>query len=48
MQMVDMGIALCHFALTAKENGLDIQFMQENSQISANNEAAYIASYILN
>ena len=31
MQMVDMGIALCHFSLTAKENGLNIKFIQDKS-----------------
>ena len=48
MQMVDMGIALCHFALTAKENGLDAQFVQEDPKIISNSEAMYIASYTLN
>ena len=42
MQMIDMGIALCHFALTAKEKGLDIQFVQ-NDPLLAIEE--YIASY---
>ena len=31
MQKIDMGIALCHFALTAKENGLDVRFTQRDS-----------------
>ncbi len=26
MQMIDMGIALCHFALAAQEHGLDVRF----------------------
>ena len=48
MQMVDMGIALCHFALAAKENGLEAQFTQENPRIISDSEVVYIASYTLN
>lgn len=47
IQMVDMGIALCHFALTAKENGMDIEFKQENPNLDSAIEATYIASYKL-
>lgn len=48
MQMTDMGIALCHFALTAIENGLDAQFVQENPELISDSEAVYVASYTLN
>lgn len=45
MQMIDMGIALCHFALIAKENGLNVSFVQEDPKQIANDGAEYIASY---
>ena len=47
MQSVDMGIALCHFALTAKEAGLNIEFVQEDPKRTADAELVYIASYTL-
>lgn len=47
MQMIDMGIALCHFALTAKENGLNIKFLQNEPNNIQSLEAEYIASYSL-
>ncbi len=43
MQMIDMGIALCHFDLTAKENNLNIVFEQKDPKLEA--EAEYIASF---
>ncbi len=45
MQMIDMGIALCHFALTAMENGLSINFVQDDPKLASNFEIEYIASY---
>ncbi len=45
MQMIDMGIALCHFDLTAKENNLNVVFEQNNLKIQS--DAEYIASYRL-
>lgn len=45
MQMIDMGIALCHFALTAKEKGLVIRFVQDNPNLISNSDVEYIASY---
>ncbi len=45
MQMIDMGIALCHFALTAEENGLRLNFIQDDPQLISNPDAEYIASY---
>ena len=46
MQMIDMGIALCHFALTAEEMGLQMAFVEEDPNI-LNAEGAYITSYVL-
>jgi len=43
MQMIDMGIALCHFALTAQECGLAIEFVQEEPGLAGDME--YVASY---
>ena len=47
MQMIDIGIALCHFALSAKENGLDAQLVQKDPKIVSDPEVVYIASYTL-
>ena len=44
MQMIDMGIALCHFELAAKECGLKTEFFQEEPKITVG-EAEYVASY---
>ncbi len=46
MQMIDMGIALCHFALTAKENGIAIDFIRNNPNFSTSFEVEYIGSYV--
>lgn len=43
MQMVDMGIALCHFALAAKECGLEVEFLQDDPGLAEGME--YVASY---
>ena len=45
MQMIDMGIALCHFDLTAKENNLNIVFEQNDPKLES--DAEYIASFSL-
>ncbi len=45
MQMIDIGIALCHFDLTAKENNLNIVFEQNDPKLES--DAEYIASYRL-
>lgn len=45
MQKVDLGIALCHFALTAKENGLKLTFVQEEPGIARDFEGEYIGTY---
>lgn len=45
IQMVDMGIALCHFALTAAENDLSVEFVQNDPKLAIGSEVEYIASY---
>ena len=47
MQKADMGIALCHFALSAKEKGLDIRFSISDPGLAAASDTEYIASYML-
>ena len=44
MQMIDMGIALCHFELAAKECGLKTEFIQRAPEHLLN-DAEYVASY---
>ena len=43
----DLGIALCHFALAAKEAGFDAQFHIGDPGITTGNGVEYIASYLL-
>ncbi len=45
MQKIDIGIALCHFDLAAKEIGLTPRFVQADPGIATEDE--YIASYML-
>ncbi len=47
MQKIDMGIALCHFALAAKENGLNITLDTNAPEIDVKSDAEYIASYLI-
>jgi len=47
MQMVDMGIALCHFALTAQALGIPVQFVMDESAPAAHPDMEYIAAYRL-
>ena len=47
MQKIDMGIALCHFALAAEESGLNIQFCLNDPKIATEPNTEYIASYLL-
>ena len=47
MQKIDMGIALCHFALAAEEAGLNVQFDSSDPKIAAEPDTEYIASYLL-
>ena len=46
MQKIDMGIALCHFALAAEESGLDAEFCISDPEIAAAPDTEYIASYL--
>lgn len=47
MQKIDMGIALCHFALGAQEHGIEAKFCVAEPNIPAGGEVEYIASYLL-
>ena len=47
MQKIDMGIALCHFALAAEEDGLNVRFSISDPGIDAGPNREYIASYLL-
>lgn len=46
MQKIDMGIALCHFALSAKERGMNLQFSINDPGIATEDGTEYIASYL--
>ncbi len=45
MQKVDMGIALCHFDLAAKEVGLKATFVVSPPAVETGSDVEYIASY---
>lgn len=47
IQKVDLGIALCHFALAAEELGLNLQFCTNDPGMAAEADTEYIASYLL-
>lgn len=47
MQKIDMGIALCHFALTAKEIGLELSFVRNDPMRDLAPDTEYIATYRL-
>ncbi len=47
MQMIDMGIALCHFDLVAKEKGITLGFSQSKPNIVTDSENEYVASFII-
>lgn len=46
MQRIDIGIALCHFDLAAKEDGLVPRFVQSNPGIVTGDGLEYIATYL--
>lgn len=46
MQKIDLGIALCHFAVTAEDVGYSLSFSQCEPEIDANG-MEYIASYTI-
>jgi len=45
VQKIDLGIALCHFALAAQESGLSATFVREDPGLPCGAETTYIASY---
>ena len=45
MQKIDMGIALCHFALAAEERGLNPRFCISDPGVQTDADTEYIASY---
>ena len=45
MQMTDMGIALCHFALSAQEQGLTLEFGQADPNLAHTSGLEYVATY---
>jgi len=47
MQKMDLGIAMCHFDLSAKEAGLDPRFVIADPQLKPPDGLEYIASYFL-
>ncbi len=47
MQMIDMGIALCHFALAAQAQNLPIAFTMADPGIPMGENVEYVASYRL-
>ncbi len=47
IQKIDMGIALCHFELQAKECGLDVSFETADPGIRTPDDVYYIASYAI-
>ena len=47
IQKIDMGIALCHFELVAKERGLDVTFEIAEPELRSGDGIRYIASYVL-
>jgi len=47
MQKIDMGIALCHFALAAEESGLKAEFSISDPGIAVEAGMEYIASYLI-
>ena len=42
-----MGIALCHFDLTAKEEGIKGEFIVKVPGITVQNDIEYIISYVM-
>lgn len=45
IQKVDLGIALCHFEIAAKEVGLSGRFIQSDPGITTAEGTEYIATY---
>ena len=47
IQKIDMGIALCHFELAAKECGLEVTLEIKDPELLTGDDTQYIASYVL-
>ena len=47
LQKIDVGIALCHFELAAKECGVDAAFELGDPCLPVPEGAAYVASFVL-
>ena len=47
VQKVDLGIALCHFALTAQACGISAEFQREDPGLACAPNTTYMASYLL-
>ena len=47
LQKIDMGIALCHFELAAKECGLDVTFEITDPELRPGDDTHYTATYVL-
>lgn len=45
LQKIDMGIALCHFALAAEEKGWNVSFHMDDPEIVVASDIEYIATY---
>ena len=45
LQKIDLGIALCHFAITAEEDGLKPTFILNDPGLETETDMEYIASY---
>ena len=45
IQKVDLGIAMCHFEIAAKEIGLSGKFVQANPMLPAADDTDYLATY---
>lgn len=45
IQKVDLGIALAHFELVAKESGIEGKYFIDEQRVNANNDLEYIISY---
>jgi nitroreductase len=46
LQKIDVGIALCHFELSAKELGIPVSFKIDDPGISLPENTVYVASYV--
>ena len=45
MQKVNVGIAMCHFALVAQDTGLELRFSLSDPNLKTAGELEYIATW---